>query len=304
MTNANEIEKFICDTYGRNGFVHYCNIAIESIKCGEAILSFEVEDDKHTNGAHSDMSILTFAMSSVVVSRAYYKLLELGAQHTSNMSSLFHEVRQVGIKEEKNLLQVTKGVNTQRDILFAGGILAAAGGYLARKPDAVVDDVFTIVVNMTKGLVKNELEHLDKKTKLTAGELLYKKYGITGIRCEVEKGFPSVRNIGVPALEKAFEQGISLNDAMVHGLISLMTCVEDSNVIWRADYETLQRVQLKAKDILAKGSIFTSIGREEIQKFDNDCVEHSISPGGAADLLSITIALFLLKNAEFPTQIM
>ena len=29
--------------------MHYCNIAIESIKCGEAILSFEVEDDKHTN---------------------------------------------------------------------------------------------------------------------------------------------------------------------------------------------------------------------------------------------------------------
>ena len=65
MTNANEIEKFICDTYGRNGFVHYCNIAIESIKCGEAILSFEVEDDKHTNGAHSDMSILTFAMKTL-----------------------------------------------------------------------------------------------------------------------------------------------------------------------------------------------------------------------------------------------
>lgn len=49
LTNAKEIEKFICDTYGRNGFVHYCNIVIESIKCGEAILSLEVEDDKHTN---------------------------------------------------------------------------------------------------------------------------------------------------------------------------------------------------------------------------------------------------------------
>jgi acyl-CoA thioesterase len=49
LANAKEIEKFICDTYGRNGFVHYCNIEIESIKCGEAILSFEVEDDKHTN---------------------------------------------------------------------------------------------------------------------------------------------------------------------------------------------------------------------------------------------------------------
>ena len=69
--------------------------------------------NRHTNGAHSDMSILTFAMSSVIVSRAYYKLFELGKQHNSDMSSLFYEVRQIGIKEERNLLLVTKGVNTQ-----------------------------------------------------------------------------------------------------------------------------------------------------------------------------------------------
>ena len=34
--------------------------------------------NRHTNGSHSDMSILTFAMSSVVLSRAYYQFLELG----------------------------------------------------------------------------------------------------------------------------------------------------------------------------------------------------------------------------------
>jgi len=260
--------------------------------------------NRHTNGAHSDMSILTFAMSSVIVSRAYYKLFELGKQHNSDMSSLFYEVRQIGIKEERNLLQVTKGVNTQRGILFAGGILAAAGGYLAQKSDAVAEDIFGIVMSMTKGLVKQELEHLNISAKPTAGELLYKKHGITGIRGEVEKGFPSVRNVGLPALETAFKQGICLNDSLVHGLISLMTCVEDSNVIWRTDYKTLQNVQELAKDILDKGSIFTSIGREAIEKFDHDCVERRISPGGSADLLSITIALFLLKNTEFPTLIM
>ena len=188
--------------------------------------------------------------------------------------------------------------------MFAGGILAAAGGYLAQKSDAVAEDIFGIVMSMTKGLVKQELEHLNISAKPTAGELLYKKHGITGIRGEVEKGFPSVRNVGLPALETAFKQGICLNDSLVHGLISLMTCVEDSNVIWRTDYKTLQNVQELAKDILDKGSIFTSIGREAIEKFDHDCVERRISPGGSADLLSITIALFLLKNTEFPTLIM
>ncbi len=260
--------------------------------------------NRHTNGSHSDMSILTFAMSSVVLSRAYYQFLEFGKQEDCSAEDLFNKVRMAGVVAEKDLLIATKGVNTQRGVLFAGGILAAAGGYLTKKTDAVTEDIYGLVANMTQGLVKNELENLDIKTKLTAGELLYKKYGITGIRGEVEKGFPSVRNIGLPALEAAFAQGVCLNDALVHGLISLMTCVEDSNVIWRTDYETLQKVQLRAQYILSKGSIFSSIGREEIQKFDHDCVEHRISPGGAADLLSITIALFLLKNQEFPTLIM
>jgi len=260
--------------------------------------------NRHTNGAHRDMSILTFAMSSVIVSRAYYRFLELGKQHNSNLESLFSKVRHAGIAEEGNLLQVTKGINTQRGILFAGGVLAAAGGYLGQNPHAAADEIFGVVSQMTSGLVKKELEHLDLSLKLTAGELLYKKYGITGIRGEVEKGFPSVRKAGLPALETAFAKGIGLNDTLVHGLISLMTCVEDSNVIWRTDFETLQRVQERAKDILTKGSIFTSVGRAAIEKFDHDCVERRISPGGSADLLSITIALFLLKNAQFPTQIM
>ncbi len=49
LSKPEEISKLICDTYGKNGFVKYCDIKIESIKCGEASLSFEVEDDKHTN---------------------------------------------------------------------------------------------------------------------------------------------------------------------------------------------------------------------------------------------------------------
>lgn len=58
LSKSEEISKLICDTYGKNGFVKYCGIGIDSVKCGEASLSFEVEDEKHTNiygAAHGGM---------------------------------------------------------------------------------------------------------------------------------------------------------------------------------------------------------------------------------------------------------
>lgn len=257
-----------------------------------------------SNGAHKDMSLITFMMSSVVVSQAFYRFEEAGRNHLGTEKELFAKVRTLGIEAEQQLLCVTKGVNTQRGILFAGGIIAAAAGFLLKQANAEVESIYEVVSAMTSDLVKNELENLHNKTILTAGEKLFQKYRITGIRGEVEQGFKSVRETGLPALEAAFANGVNINDALVHALISLMTCVEDSNIIWRTDYATLKDVQQRAKNILVKGSIFTSIGRDAIEKFDHDCVEQRISPGGSADLLSISTTFYLLKNKEFPTFIM
>ena len=111
------------------------------------------------------------------------------------------------------------------------------------------------------GLTENELSGLQADRPLTAGERLYQAYGITGIRGEVEAGFPSVRQNGLPGLKEAFAKGAGLNDALVHALVHLMTVVQDSNVIWRGGYAKLPFVQQRARDILAQGSIFTDSGR-------------------------------------------
>lgn len=254
-----------------------------------------------SNGAHKDMSIFTFMMSSAVLSKAFNDLQDIGQAHRGTLVELFCKLRSYGVGAEAELLRVTKGVNTQRGILFAGGIVSAVSGY-AMNMGLSRDALLPLIKEMAAGLVARELKNLDHAA-MTAGEKLYYKYGITGIRGEVENGFPSVVNYGLPALEDAFDQGATINDALVHALISLMTVVEDSNVIWRTDYDTLLEVQRIAKNILSLGSVFTEKGRMAIAETERYFLQRRISPGGSADLLSVTITLYLLEHKEFPNDI-
>lgn len=254
-----------------------------------------------SNGAHKDMSIFTFMMSSAVLSKAFNDLQDIGQAHRGTLAELFCKLRSYGVGAEAELLRVTKGVNTQRGILFAGGIVSAVSGY-AMNMGLSRDALLPLIKEMAAGLVARELKNLDHAA-MTAGEKLYYKYGITGIRGEVENGFPSVVNYGLPALEDAFNKGATINDALVHALIALMTVVEDSNIIWRTDYDTLLEVQRIAKDILNLGSVFTEKGRMAIAETERYFLQRRISPGGSADLLSVTITLYLLEHKEFPNDI-
>ena len=254
-----------------------------------------------SNGAHKDMSIFTFMMSSAVLSKAFNDLQDIGQAHRETLAELFCKLRSYGVGAEAELLRVTKGVNTQRGILFAGGIVSAVSGY-AMNMGLSRDALLPLIKEMAAGLVARELKNLDHAA-MTAGEKLYYKYGITGIRGEVENGFPSVVNYGLPALEDAFNKGATINDALVHALIALMTVVEDSNVIWRTDYDTLLEVQRIAKNILSLGSVFTEKGRMAIAETERYFLQRRISPGGSADLLSVTITLYLLEHKEFPNDI-
>jgi triphosphoribosyl-dephospho-CoA synthase CitG len=256
------------------------------------------------NGSHKDMSLITFMMSSVIVSETFYQLFDIGRNFVEDEKALFERVRDRGRKAEQRLLASTKGVNTQRGILFAGGILAAAGGFLAdASMEVSVQKLCNTVKKMTVDLVHKELECLHKTGDLTAGEQLFQKYKITGIRGEVEQGFPSVRHLGLPALYDAFSRGACINDALVQTMLSLMTVVEDSNVIWRTNFKELEKVQENAQKILLKGGVFSKAGRRELRSFDEYCIQNRISPGGTADLLSITVALFLFENGTFPIMI-
>ncbi|MEW6624868.1 MAG: triphosphoribosyl-dephospho-CoA synthase [Bacillota bacterium] len=254
------------------------------------------------SGSHKDMNIITFMLSTPAITPTIFMCAQSGRNHGGALEDLLIEIRKIGLVGEDKLLKATKGINTQRGILFLGGLTAAAAGYISKSAQKLTAySIASTVSQIAKGIINRELNVLknSKKKTMTAGERLFLKYNVTGIRGEVENGLPSVLEVGFPALEEAITKDMNLNLCLVHTLISLMSMVEDTTILWRKDMATLIEVQEKAKKILAMGSVFTTKGLKEIYKLNREFINNNISPGGSADLVAITAALYLLENERF-----
>lgn len=300
-----------------NGSIISRQIETEAWRIGEAMVkSILLEVSSYPKpglvssismGSHQDMNIITFMVGSASIAPAFYLCAQAGRDHIGHPSLLLTDLRSIGITFENRLLESTKGVNTQRGILFAGGILCGAAGYLSREsPDLDTDSLFETVAAVTCGLVERELQALHKKgkEKLTSGEKLFLKYQARGIRGEVEAGFPSVRQAGLPAFKEAISGGLDLNFCLVHTLLSLMSCVEDTTILWRKGPEELLALQKRAREILSAGSVFSKVGLQEISKMDRELIALNLSPGGSADLVAITAAVYFMTHKELPVRIL
>jgi len=254
-------------------------------------------------GAHKDMNLQTFMLSSAAIAPCLYACAKIGLEDDD--ASILPVIRGVGREFDRRLLQATHGVNTQRGILFSAGIICAAAGLCLRhKPAVTALEVLNAAGEITKGLCARELHDIDLGQATTAGEILFRDYGVTGIRGEVEAGFPTIANFGYPALRAALATGCSLNRALVHALINLIAEADDTTVLWRGGREAQDFVRGEAARICADGGALAKDGVKRIDELNAACIARNISPGGAADLLAVTAAVYLLEYQVFPEETM
>ena len=255
--------------------------------------------DRINSGAHRDMDFYSFMSSSAALSLCMARCVQAGLNHCGALPELLSVLRQIGREGEARMLQMTGGVNTQKGLLFSLGIVAAAVGWLrqnSKQLDSTV--VLRCVAAMTTGLVARELGNLDKPAAhLTAGEKLYRRYGVTGIRGEMEQGLPAVLLYGLPALRQAMADNLGVNHALLQTLLVLMTVVDDTTVMNRHHPDKM-RVWAKGKAaaVLAAGGLYTAAGQELLAAMDHEFIAHNVSPGGVADLLSVTWFLYRLET--------
>ncbi|MBZ8132409.1 triphosphoribosyl-dephospho-CoA synthase MdcB [Afifella sp. IM 167] len=250
-----------------------------------------------SNGSHRDMDIRTFMVSSAAIAPCFYECADAGLRHDGPLAALLPAVRAIGCRYEGLLLSATGGVNTQRGFLFSAGILSAAAGHLGRDGDGFdTGSLFATAALMSEGLCARELTGAAGREPHTAGEWLFRRYRVLGIRGEVEAGFPTVAVAGLPAFEAALEKGAPLHTALIHTLIALMAVAEDTTVLWRGGPKALDFVRNRAREVLRLGGALTAEGMAAIRRLDADCIARNLSPGGSADLLAVTYGVDALQR--------
>ena len=243
-------------------------------------------DPFHT-GSHKDMDFFTFQRSSAALSYGLARCAEAGMRHEGTAAGLLPVLRIIGMESEKAMFRATGGVNTQKGLLFSMGLALGATGLLVRDALPVTPEhIGAMLRDMTAGIVARELGGENPKT---AGERMFRDFGVSGIRGEMEAGLPAVLGSGLPALQAALTGGEDCNRALIRALLALMAAVEDTTILARSPkLETLRMIREKARELLQSGRLEGDSWREAVWELDAALVAENLSPGGSADLLALS----------------
>ena len=260
--------------------------------------------DRFGSGAHQDMDYFTFLNSISSLSGYWSQLVELAFdKNFKEKNAEIEKLRALGLSMERAMLQATEGVNTQKGAIFLIGMLVYTAAKLINE-DKIPNNknLPALLKDINNDILKDEL--LLTKEVITHGQEIYKKYGKEtggGIRNEMAKGLPVVFNHALPYLEAALKKksllmaDTGIQPALIRCLLTIISKNNDSNVLYRTDIDTLQKLQNMA-GICLKDEVHFENNYKKIREF---CLEKNISPGGSADLLAATIFVYQLKNITF-----
>jgi holo-ACP synthase/triphosphoribosyl-dephospho-CoA synthase len=249
--------------------------------------------DQNNTGSHRDMNLESFLKSAAVLRPYFETCFEIGAHSAEDERNVtFTKLKTVGISAEQTMLCQTGGVNTHKGMIYSLGLLCGAIGrlWLPHRPFAQNEEIFKEASLIAEDAAKADLAHADGKT---AGEQLYLKYKITGIRGQACDGFPAVRDLALPIFLSALDRGLDRNRAGVLTLLHLISRVEDTNLYHRGGKEGAAFAKQYAKELLSKDSLPSEA---EVLAMDQAFILRNLSPGGCADLLALTYFLDSLSK--------
>jgi triphosphoribosyl-dephospho-CoA synthase len=242
-------------------------------------------------GSHSDMDAAMLQQSAEVL-RPYFVELALAGWEGAGMNRL----RAIGLRAEAAMLTATGGVNTHRGAIFGLGLLCAAAATNASIFD---DGVVFSRANLGKVVSKRWGDDIRRGPVPlhSHGSTALRRYGAGGARAEAAAGFPSIYNIGLPALRSG--RAMALADASaspVQACFALIASVRDTNLLHRGGEEGALYAVKSATAFLLAGGVGAPDWRARAAAVHAGFVARRLSPGGCADLLAMTMFVDALEG--------
>lgn len=239
--------------------------------------------DKDSNGAHRDMDYALMQRSIDTLHPYFVKLALLGC---ADALPTHASIRDIGIEAERAMLSATNGVNTHKGALFSMGLAVVAAAH-----EKNTDSLQTTIKALAASFPDTNSTHGSKAKLLSKGTT-----AIKGALDNAREGYEMLFAEWLPFyIERRKEHDAH---TLHKTLLRIMCDLDDTNVIYRTDLATAEEVKQEARALLDSFSkAHTAEDKEKriaaellaLKDMDKRYTARNISPGGAADMLSLTI---------------
>ena len=258
--------------------------------------------DKDNNGAHRDMDYALMQRSIHTLHPYFVQLALLGFADTLPSHT---SIRDIGIEAERAMLAATNGVNTHKGALFSMGLAVVAAAHEERKIAANEEQILKernggedVLVSLQTTIKALAASFPDTNgTHGSKAKLLSK--GTTAIKGALDNAREGYEMLFAEWLPFYIERRKERDAHTLHKtLLRIMCDLDDTNVIYRTDLATAEEVKQEARALLDSFSkAHTAEDKEKriaaellaLKDMDKRYTARNISPGGAADILSLTI---------------
>ena len=258
--------------------------------------------DKDNNGAHRDMDYALMQRSIETLHPYFVQLALLGC---ADALPTHASIRDIGIEAERAMLSATNGVNTHKGALFSMGLAVVAAAHEERKIAANEEQILKernggedVLVSLQTTIKTLAASFPDTNgTHGSKAKLLSK--GTTAIKGALDNAREGYEMLFAEWLPFYIERRKEHDAHTLHKtLLRIMCDLDDTNVIYRTDLATAEEVKQEARALLDSFSeAHTAEDKEKriaaellaLKDMDKRYTARNISPGGAADMLSLTI---------------
>lgn len=229
--------------------------------------------DRQDNGAHKDMD---YALMSKSISALRPYLTRLAVESAKDIDPA--KIKEVGIEAEKAMLKATSGVNTHKGALFCIGLSVAAASNLASATGSVEAYSFKELVSRAASEIPS--------ARGTHGAEAKRSFKVGGALENARAAYPELFTDWLPYYRSLEGDPFRCHKTLLH----IMTTLDDTNILHRRGAEGLAHAEAEAARLLED---FSESGLLSLNK---DFIRENISPGGSADMLSLTIFINSIIN--------
>lgn len=249
--------------------------------------------DTHDSGAHRDMDHALMMRSIRAMHPYFVRLATLG--YDSPKLPAHDDIVRIGIEAEKAMFMSTGGVNTYKGALFSMGLALTAASYIIGRGKVAMtthgkeyvpgDLLSATITQFANGFPDTSGTHGSR-----AKQLAQSGCSLKSALDNAREGYSQLFGEWLPF----YETRIKGDDSYVKHktLLRIMCDLDDTNIVYRTDYATMQQVKTQARHLLED---FSEAGIDDLNR---DFVSRNISPGGSADMLALVVFLFGITRKD------